>query len=190
MLKALEKALFAAESDTRRRKSAPALREIEAKLTKSILAQSLALQIIRNSKKPTSDLLAELVGIEAQVGEFVGQVLEKAGGDPGQVDLRGLLAGALSLIPMKPFGGRRPSAKKLLRRIALAALDRALPEQPSPLAVKPPQGIQAARLIGPSEEAARSRKEPPKVKPKKKTKPKIRAKAQKYSAGKRGSGCR
>lgn len=127
MLKALEKALFTAESDTRRRKSAPALREIEAKLTESILAQSLALQIIRSSKKPTSDLLAELVSIEVQVGEFVGQVLEKAGGDPDQVDLRGLLAGALSLIPMKPFE-RRPSAKKLLQRIALTALGRVLPE--------------------------------------------------------------
>lgn len=157
MLKAMERALFIAESDTRKRKSAPVLREIEARLIKNILAQSLALQIIKSSRKPSSELLADLLHIEAQVGEFVGIALEKAGGQPGKIDFKGVLAGALSFIPMKTF--TRRSAKMLLRKAALNALDRVLPDKPlspgSRLTTMPPQLNNLAQMHPPPEKATR-----------------------------------
>lgn len=128
MLKAIEKAKIVAENDTRRRKSDPFLRELESQLTKNILAQSLALHVIRHSQKSTSKLIEELMNIEARVGDFLGKALEEIGGKTSSaVDMTGTLAGVLALIPMKRMRPR-PSLKRSLRKAAEAALDRILPD--------------------------------------------------------------
>lgn len=129
MMKAIENALFIAENDTRRRKSAPTLRQIESRLMKNILGNSLALEIIRNSQKPTSELIAELIEIEARVGEFVGETLQQtAAKHKGKIDLKGALAGALSFMPI-----RAPLRKQLkemsLRKIALTWVKAALEKE-------------------------------------------------------------
>jgi len=126
MMKTIEKALFVAENDTRRRKSATNLRQMESRLIKNILVQSLAVEIIRNSQKPSSELLKELINIETQAGNFVGQAFMEAGSEPGEVDLKGVLASALSFIPFRPFG-QKLSSSVILRKIALKALDHILP---------------------------------------------------------------
>ena len=129
MMKAIENALFVAENDTRRRKSAPTLRQIESRLMKNILGNSLALEIIRNSQKPTSEIIAELIEIEARVGEFVGETLQQtAAKHKGKIDLKGALAGALSFMPI-----RAPLRKQLkeisLRKMALTWVKAALEKE-------------------------------------------------------------
>lgn len=130
MLKAIERAKFTAETDTRRRKSAPFIRELESQLTKNIMAQSLALQVIRNSQKPASELVQELMSIEARVGEFLGKALEEAGGkNPRAIDFRGTLAGVLSFVPMKPFRPKPVAFKLSLLKAAETALERIFPDR-------------------------------------------------------------
>lgn len=122
MMKAFERAKFVAETSTRQRRSAPVLRQIESQLTKNILAQSLALEIIRNSRKPTSELISEPMEIEVHVGEFVREALRQPEGKHrNPVDLRGALAGALSFIPIRPMRPRNEQ-KGVLRKLVWRAL--------------------------------------------------------------------
>ncbi|MBX3032965.1 MAG: hypothetical protein KF865_03505 [Bdellovibrionaceae bacterium] len=152
MLKAIEKAKIVAENDTRRRRADPFLRELESQLTKNILAQSLALHVIRHSQKPTSKLIEELMNIEARVGDFLGKALEEIGGKTSSaVDMRGTLAGVLALIPMKRMRPR-PSLKRSLRKAAEAALDRILPD-PTRERMSNPQTQAAVDLTTPLETA-------------------------------------
>ncbi len=139
MKKTIERALFAAESDTRRRKSAPTLRSIESQLMKSILAQSLALEIIRNSQKPTSELLSELLEVEVRVGEFVGDALREAAiQNKNKIDVRGALAGALSFVPFAPPSRQRPPGLPW-RKVALTWITKVLEEPSKGIAPAVPQ---------------------------------------------------
>ncbi|MBX3032597.1 MAG: hypothetical protein KF865_01635 [Bdellovibrionaceae bacterium] len=139
MMKTIEKALWIAEDDTCRRKSAPTLRQIESRLMKNLLAQSLALEILRNSQKPTADLISDLIEIEAQVGEFIGGALmQSTAKHKNKIDLRGVLAGALSLMPM-PTSFRKQN-KFSLKKIALTWVKNALEE--NQLKELPPLGLQ------------------------------------------------
>ena len=129
MIKAIEKAMFIAETDTRRRKSKPTLQQIESRLMKNILAQSLALEIIRNSQKPSSELISELIDIEAAVGEFVGQALQQSTAKhKNKIDLKGALAGALSFVPFQQLS-RRKLTEISPRKMALNWLKKALEEE-------------------------------------------------------------
>lgn len=167
MLKALDRAMFVAETDTRRRRAAPKLREIESKLTRGIMAQSLALEIIKNSQRPTSELIAELLDIECQTGKFVGDVLQNVGGKHQvSVDLKGVLAGAVSFIPMNPFR-KRATLKASLGKFALEILRQALIENPSfakeklgTLLQPPPLPLTDMRVVEPalSQKKVRSKK--------------------------------
>ena len=75
--------------------------QIEESLSNVILASSLALKIIKGSRKPVSELVDELLEIEVQVAEFLGESLKPNDGSYSKVDLRGSLARALSFIPIK-----------------------------------------------------------------------------------------
>lgn len=139
MMRAIERAWFTAESDTRRRKSAPSLRQIESRLMKNILAQSLALEVVRNSDKSTSQLLSELMEIEMRVGEFVGEALKQATTQhKNKVDLRGALAGALSFIPIPKSSGKRLTQLSW-RKIALTWVTKVLEEPVKKSAQEVPQ---------------------------------------------------
>lgn len=89
-------------------KVAMSLEQIEERLVKSILSGTLALHILRSSRKPTCELVEELLDIEVQVGEFVGQAMQMHTRNSKAPNLRGALASALSFIPIAP----PPASKK------------------------------------------------------------------------------
>lgn len=92
------------------------LQQIEERLLKSVLSGTLALHILRNSRTPTSELLEELMNVEAEVGQFVGQAMQMHVESLKATNLKGVLAGALSFIPLRPQVSAAvpiPSAPKL-----------------------------------------------------------------------------
>lgn len=82
------------------------LEQIQERLNNTILASSLALKVLRGIRKPTSQLINELLEIEFQVGHFVGEAMKIHVQQMRQPNLRGTLANALSTIPL---GGPRPN---------------------------------------------------------------------------------
>jgi hypothetical protein len=84
------------------------LDQIEERLVKSVLSGTLALHILRNSRKPTPKLLEDLFSIEAEVGRFVGVAMQMHTEHQKPPNLKGVLAGALSFIPIQG----RPQASK------------------------------------------------------------------------------
>lgn len=90
-------------------KEAMSLAQIEERLVKSILSGSLALHILRNSRKPTSRLVNDLLEIEMEVGFFVGQAMQMHSRSLRTANLDGMLASALSFIPMHEASAQNPS---------------------------------------------------------------------------------
>lgn len=82
------------------------LGEIEERLSNTILASSLALKVLKGVRKPTSKLIQELLDIEFQVGHFVGEAMKIHIEQMRTPNLRGVLANALSTIPL---GGTKPN---------------------------------------------------------------------------------
>ena len=76
------------------------LEQIEERLIKNILRGSLALQILRGSRKPVSRLMKELIEIEVEVGQFVGQAMQMHVDSVKATNFQGVLASALSFIPI------------------------------------------------------------------------------------------
>lgn len=76
------------------------LEQIEERLVKNLLRGSLALQILRGSRKPVSRLMKELVEIEIEVGQFVGQAMQMHVDSIKATNFQGVLASALSFIPL------------------------------------------------------------------------------------------
>lgn len=76
------------------------LEQIEEGLVKSILSGTLALHILRSSRKPTSKLVRELLDIDVEVGRFVGQALQMHAEHIKVAIPNGALASALSFIPI------------------------------------------------------------------------------------------
>lgn len=77
------------------------LDQIEEHLVKSVLSGTLALHILRNSRKPASKILEDLFSIEADVGRFVGVAMQMHTEHQKTLNLKGVLAGALSFIPIQ-----------------------------------------------------------------------------------------
>ena len=76
------------------------LEQIEERLVKNLLRGSLALQILRGSQKPVSKLLKELLEIEVEVSQFIGQAMQMHADNIKDTNFQGVLASALSFIPM------------------------------------------------------------------------------------------
>lgn len=76
------------------------LEQIEERLVKNILRGSLALQILRGSQKPVSKLMRELLEIEIEVSQFVGQAMQIHADNIKATNFQGVLASALSFIPI------------------------------------------------------------------------------------------
>lgn len=76
------------------------LGEIEERLSNTILASSLALKVLKGVRKPTSQLIQELLDIEFQVGHFVGEAMKIHVEQMRAPNLRGVLANALSTMPL------------------------------------------------------------------------------------------
>ena len=88
--------------------------EIEEKLAANVLKCILALYLLKNIRKPTSSLVQELFDIEIEVGRFIGKAL-RSNAKPSHNDLNGLLASALSFIPLQ--GGTSASKTSVPKRI-------------------------------------------------------------------------
>lgn len=132
----VKQAKLVAESNTHRRRIAPIKRDLENKLMKEILAQSFALQILRNSEVPASQLLREMRDVEEQSGKFLIQAFEKLQREPGAIDLQGMLNGVFSFLQLgrppipavaKPFMAslKQRTIKFLLRQLGDANMHRA-----------------------------------------------------------------
>ncbi len=76
------------------------LEQIEERLVKSLLSGTLALHILRSSRKPMSKLAEELLGIEIEVGRFVGEAMKLHSQNLRATKLRGSIANTLSFIPI------------------------------------------------------------------------------------------
>lgn len=76
------------------------LEQIEDRLNNTLLASALALKVLRGIRKPTSQLINELLEIEFQVGHFVGDAMKIHLGKAQSMNLKGTLANALSTIPL------------------------------------------------------------------------------------------
>lgn len=74
-------------------------------MNNTILASSLALKVLKGVRKPTSQLIQELLEIEFQVGQFVGEAVKIHVEQMRALNLKGALANALSTMPL---GGSRP----------------------------------------------------------------------------------
>ena len=96
------------------------LAKIEERLVKSILSATLALHILRSSRKPTSQLTRELLDIEFDVGRFVGMAMQTK-----ERNLKGALAGAVSFIP---FPAKSPSCAALNAQGSAPSSVRTLPK--------------------------------------------------------------
>lgn len=79
---------------------AMSLEQIEERLVKSILSGTLALHILRSSRKPLSGLVKELMDMEVEVGKFVGAAVQMHAESLKRTEMKGMLAGALSFIPI------------------------------------------------------------------------------------------
>ncbi len=79
------------------------LEQIQERLTNTMLASGLALKVLKNIRKPTSQLIQELLDIEFQVGHFVGESMKIHAAQMIAPNLSGALANVLSTVPM---GGR------------------------------------------------------------------------------------
>lgn len=84
----------------KQRASAASLRQLEDQLIKTVLTGVGALHLIRNSHKPLQELIDELMTMEAEIGELVGQAMQMCIGNSNQRAAFGSLAGALSFIPL------------------------------------------------------------------------------------------
>lgn len=71
---------------------------------RSVLSGTLALHVLRNTRKPVSLLVKELMDIEMEVGQFVGAAMQMHAETLKASKLRGMLAGALSFIPIPTTG--------------------------------------------------------------------------------------
>lgn len=173
MIKTLERtinrAIFMAESDTRKRRAFPSLKAIEKKLTRNILAQSLALQAIKNVNTPMSILMAELQEIESEVSKFVAEAIKQAPGEHKlTVDVRGVLVGAVGMIPSHGIHRKKEALKVKLLTYLRDKLNEQLPKAPaSPINAQAPQSepmppAPTVRNVGPikpvKKEKARARK--------------------------------
>lgn len=76
------------------------LEQIQERLNNTILASSLALKVLKGMRKPTSQLINELLEIEFQVGHFVGEAMKIHIQQMKRPNLRGTLANALSTVPL------------------------------------------------------------------------------------------
>ncbi|MBY0315670.1 MAG: hypothetical protein K2Q26_09135 [Bdellovibrionales bacterium] len=91
------------------KKTATSLEQIEERLVKSILASTLALHILRSSRKPTFKLVNELLEMEFQVGQFVGRAMKMHSESLKSTNLKGALANALSFTPLNQSSSLLPS---------------------------------------------------------------------------------
>lgn len=80
------------------------LEQVEERLMRSVLSGTLALHVLRNTRKPVSLLAKELMEIEMEVGQFVGAAMQMHAETLKASKLRGTLAGALSFIPIPTTG--------------------------------------------------------------------------------------
>ena len=80
--------------------AAMSLEQIEERLLKSVLGGTLALYVLRSSRKPTSRLVNELLEIEVEVGQFVGRAMQMHVENLKAANLKGSLANALSFISL------------------------------------------------------------------------------------------
>ena len=91
---------------------APTIARVEQELMTGLLTQALALKILKNSSKPASVLLRELIDIEVEVGRFIGSTLTAGAGKGPESNYTGALSGALSFVSSFNGKPRRPSESK------------------------------------------------------------------------------
>lgn len=90
------------------------LDQIEEHLVKSVLSSTLALHILRNSRKPTSKLVNELLEIEMDVGQFVGRAMQMHAKSLKALSMGGGLANTLSFITLGQANAHtQPTSSKL-----------------------------------------------------------------------------
>ncbi len=75
---------------------APTIARVEQELMTGLLTQALALKILKNSSKPASELLRELMDMEVEVGRFIGNTLATGAGRGSVSNCTGVLSGALA----------------------------------------------------------------------------------------------
>lgn len=92
--------LTLSSAQTLNAKDVMSLDQIVERLVRSILSGTLALQILRNSRKPTYKLVNELLEIEMEVGQFVGRAMHMHAKSFKASNMGGMLANTLSFIPM------------------------------------------------------------------------------------------
>jgi hypothetical protein len=68
---------------------------------------TLAIYILRTARKPISKVVQELMEVEIKTAELVGQIMRLEKENPKIRNLRGILAGAYSFIPL-PMNGLTP----------------------------------------------------------------------------------
>lgn len=76
------------------------LEQIEEHLVKSILRGTLALHVLRNSRKPASKLIHDLLEIEMQVSQFVGHTTRVHAKELKDTLQKGALANVFSFMPI------------------------------------------------------------------------------------------
>lgn len=108
-------------SRAKSKSNAPAKRqmsfdEIEEKLTANILKSILALYLLKNSRIPMSNLVDDLFDMEIEVGRFIAEALQGSA-KPLSKNLKGLLASALSFIPLQSDKGlpKTSTPKQILK---------------------------------------------------------------------------
>ena len=74
------------------------LSQLDEQQVRDCLKLSLALYLIRNSRKPIHRVLDDILNLEIEVGDFVAEALNLYGSNANV--LRGILANTLSVIPM------------------------------------------------------------------------------------------
>jgi hypothetical protein len=92
------------------------LEQIQERLTDTMLASGLALKVLKNIRKPTSQLIEELLDIEFQVGHFVGKSMKMHTAQMIAPNLRGALANVLSTVPLNGQRIPDPPHKELSER--------------------------------------------------------------------------